>query len=642
MESVDSRRTSTPLTLAGIVGVVALWFAFALPFPGLPVAPGIDGSYAWAINALAAGEAAEPRGGVAFPYGPLGYVAVPLPLAGRIETAAPVRLGLHLLTSLALLPLALAAGPRRAAAFVAANLAITAFVAPTWEAGLGIVVPLLLAADLAGRRSVRGAAPLAAGVIVLFALIKLSLALAAAAFAGAWLLARGASPRTDAPRGATRDRLEFLAVGALASVIAGWLAFDGSAAAGTFLRGSAELAAGFATAMSLPVAPLAIAAGAALLVLPLGLALAARRSGDPLLAFYLALVLPFWLWFRHGFVRPDVHVGLAVAPSIATLSIALLLARDRRSFRRALVGLLCAGLLGFGALSAAAHDEAPSAWRVISGRRALAAGSAWLDLGGHRERLRAAGERLLAPERWPEPERAAVASAPSVDVLPWNLSAIAANGFEWRPSPLLQLYHAWTPWLDRRAAAHFAAHGADRLLVHDGVIDGRGLFWEAPETWRAIAAAYEPLESAAPEGWIVLARRTQAARWEPRSVGRIRMEHGEWLATPDLGPGEVLVGDLRLEATWTGRLRAALWRVEPVELEFETAGGRTGRGRIIPSTAASGLRLDVAPQSVVELEALLRSGAVDPIARIRLRGPGLASFRSPVVAELRAETLAVP
>jgi hypothetical protein len=613
-----------------------------LPAPGLPIAPGIDNSYVWALNALAAGQA-EPAPATAFPYGPLGFLAAPQPVADRIAAAVPVRLALHLLAALALWRFGELAGSRRLAGFLVLLLLVGAIFSLTWESTVALLVPLLLAPDLAGSRSVPVAPALAGALIPLFLLIKLSLAVGVAAFVAAWAVAR----LLTASGPGRRDVVACAASLAVALAVAIGAGFGSLPTFADWVGGQLQLAAGYSTAMSLEGSPLAIAAGSALLAMPLALALSARHAGDANSNLYLAMAVPSWLAFRHGFVRPDLHVAVGVAPMVGMLATALPLARGARSVARALVGVAAAAVLAVIAVAATGEVDLRALRARFDGRVAMANLRGTLDPGRHAARLRAVGNRLLAGERFgPNQGDADAARAPTYDAVPWNLAALPANGLRWRPNPLLQLYHAWTPELDRRAARHFTSSaGADFLLVHPDTIDGRQLLWEAPETWRAIEGAYRLASRPAPRGWCLLERRPQPAERRSRALGVAELAHGEWLEVPRAERGAALHAALRLEPDLGGRISAALFRIGPVELEVELADGTSRAWRLVPGVAASGLRLDGLVEDTADLERLFAATpATAPAGAVRIRatGSGLGAYRSPIRLEWSEERLIVP
>ena len=260
---------------------------------------------------------------------------------------------------------------------------------------------------------------------------------------------------------------------------------------------------------------------------------------------------------------------------------------------------------------------------------------------GQIEALAAQSRERLAPlrvesaqlERW-RAERS------SFDVLPWDLLLLPANGLAWRPNPVLQLYQVSTVDLDRRVAAHFAAQRApDRVVVHFDPIDGRGLLWEAPESWRTILARYAPAAEQPFAGRLVLERWQRPAEWVERPLGETALLPGEWAALPEVEPGERVLLALDLEPTALGRLRAALFRTEPCGLALGGKGGRVRHGRLVPGVAGSGLIVDLPARNAGDLAALLGADGRGSVHRVRLEGPGLGAYATPVRARWSAARL---
>jgi hypothetical protein len=66
--------------------------------------------------------------------------------------------------------------------------------------------------------------------------------------------------------------------------------------------------------------------------------------------------------------------------------------------------------------------------------------------------------------------------------------------------------------------------------------------------------------------------------------------------------------------------------VEPVFVEYESRGGRSGRHRLIAANASQGLLATQPPLDGEDLERLLGEHRGRPIRRLRFTGEGLSSY----------------
>src|SRR5205085_5209206 len=105
---------------------------------------------------------------------------------------------------------------------------------------------------------------------------------------------------------------------------------------------------------------------------------------------------------------------------------------------------------------------------------------------GRRNRA-AAAARALARAQLAVPARdLRLLRGHSVDVVPYETSAVWAYGLAWQPEPLLQWYTAFDGRLDRMNAAALVDRGAERILrQRTPTVDSKVGEFEAPATYLA-------------------------------------------------------------------------------------------------------------------------------------------------------------
>ncbi|HSS49444.1 MAG TPA: hypothetical protein VLX28_10890 [Thermoanaerobaculia bacterium] len=615
------------------------WFVlvlFLFPGVGSSLGRGLEPSWAYAVNALSS-TGRLPGRDVAFTYGPLGWLFAPANLGHHLFLALLFWLGMH-----ALFALALARVLRRTPAFGA--LAFTGFLLASHTLGLGadyglvLTLGLLLLPDLLETAAWRvpWAPALASALAVVFGLIKLSFGLSAVALLGSFALVAFARRRPGRGR-----LLAAMAGGAImALAVAVPLVFEGLGNAWRWLGLQGELAHGYAAGMALPAGAADLASGLVALALVTGLFLAARAKGSALAVVWAMFLLPVWLAFQHGFIRGDAAHTVAFFPFVlGVTSLGLLCACGPVEKRAAggaallLLFLAAACVLRFGGV-----PILRSQLDVLLGARGLRNLSAAMQPIALQRRVARDQERALAPSRLPEDFVAPVRAAGlGVDVLPWELSYIPANGLRWVPSPTLQLYATLTRRLDALTARHFAnAAAPDLLLAQGNSIDGRNLLWDTPETWRAILAAYELDPRRPAPDLLALRRRPQPLAWRLEPRGEIAAPAGRWLDVPGAAAGSWTFAALELSPGWQGRVDRWLLGLPPILLETVDDRGTHRTVRILSETAPGGLLMVPFASNLDELAALWNAPAGLPrLVRFRLAGPGLR-----VVAAVKVRWLA--
>ncbi|HEV7786812.1 MAG TPA: hypothetical protein VGQ28_15815, partial [Thermoanaerobaculia bacterium] len=480
--------SSEPPARGARLAAASCWLVlvlFLFPAVGSSLGRGLEPSWAYAVNALSS-TGRLPGRDVAFTYGPLGWLFVPANLENHLCLALSFWLGIH-----ALFALALARALRWASTFGA--IAFAGFLLASHTLGLGadyglvLTLGLLLLPDLLETAAWRvpWAPALASALAVVFGLIKLSFGLSAVALLGSFVLVAFARRRPGRGR-----LLAAMAGGAImALAVAVPLFFEGLENAWRWLGLQGELARGYAAGMALPADAADLASGLAALALISGLFLAARAKGSVLAGLWAMFLLPVWLAFQHGFIRGDAAHTVAFFPFVlGVTALGLLLARGPVEKRAAggaallLLVLAAACVLRFGGVPVLKGQL-----DVLLGARGFRNLSAAMHPAALQRRVARDQESALAPSRLPEDFVAPVRAAGlGVDVLPWELSYVPANGLRWMPSPTLQLYATLTRRLDVLTARHFASASAPDLLLSQGdSIDGRSLLWDTPETWRA-------------------------------------------------------------------------------------------------------------------------------------------------------------
>lgn len=117
----------------------------------------------------------------------------------------------------------------------------------------------------------------------------------------------------------------------------------------------------------------------------------------------------------------------------------------------------------------------------------------------------------------------------------------------WRPFPILQHYHGFTPKLDRWTADFVRGAKAPRYVLYERfAIDDRLDRWEPPETMMAMLCEYRYVTGS--QGWQLFERRAKSACGSRRRIDVVDGRIGEEMFTPLGNDDELVVGSFRSNA----------------------------------------------------------------------------------------------
>lgn len=621
-------RLHWPALVVALLAVLLLPQAAALPGAGL------DPSWTLALE-HAAREGRMFGSDFVFTYGPFGVLTTRLFDPG---TFGFVLLGDLVLTGLFLVPLFWS---RRPAVLLLYGIAILAAALAPLALDARVTIAFLVVFLMAVRERGRWAW-LALLLLSPFLLTKFSYALAALP-----LLALA-----DAYRLVMFRRIPVLTAIAFAALVLGMLATGHSLGALPGLAANVmEVISGYSSAMQSAIGgiyPL-LAAFAAMLVI-LGLCLVALwRRGDalavsgrrllPVAAVILGLAWTFFVAFKMGHVRQDLHIFItwhAFVMGIAVMAAFLDGARALARRELVLTWLLMAGsLLPIAALDAVNYmkftNPSPVAYLgqravdlVVRPVRTLA----WLN-PGHWQSMtdqRRAAEVAIAA-------RLPVPAVGTMDVIPLDAAPVIVSAADYRPRPVPQSYSSYTPHLQALDAAHFesSASAPATLFLKIGDIDERLPTLATGPSLPVIARWYDAV-GASPLG-LILHRRAAPRESRSEGAGQADFALGGWVNVPPAGAG-LLLARIEIGPSLVGRAIGFLAR-EPmlwITLRYDNGAERTFR--YVPGMGRSGFVLSPMPLdpdledlrgAAALIERAYAPDAVRGVVAFRFSGSGLGA-----------------
>ncbi len=389
-----------------------------------------------------------------------------------------------------------------------------------------------------------------------------------------------------------------------------------------FLRSSAERASSYSISNSLivPDEPL----GSALGIFCLFCLLAFITARDRQPAFYLALSLigPWFLIFKHGFIRSASHVGIFFTMGALLWAAVLLFTRIQRP-QWWWYGLVVGAYFCFAGVPRLPASISFSVARLATIVKAL-------DLPQLRASLDARSP-VKTQDRLPEALLTRIGRAP-ITVFPWELSYGAANPIDLQPMPLLQSYGADTAYLDSVNAKIFedSARQPNLILMEWASIDGRHPLLDVPATFLSIYRWYE-FDGLYDQR--MLLRKRSAPRFNRIDfLGRTEAEIGTAFRLPD-SSHPVLVR-LAMKMTTAGQAHKFAWKIPDVHLIAFRQRGGVQMSRIVPDVLSNIGAGNFVPFGMIDLELLMRSNEVaDQVKSLLISGPGSRHYESRLMVE---------
>ena len=605
---MQARKRLVPIARAAL----AVWAcAAALNLRYHAAAPGLDQSGAFMFNYAHVHGLVFGRD-LAFTYGPLSFLTLPMPLGRNLQQGFLFQLALWLVfAAAALYAVVIRRAPVAGAFLFALGLVVSSgvfrefgFAGPDMflvYTGL-LLLPLSLAA--------------AGALCVLLFFIKFS---SAATLGLAMVLFAAARP----------SRRALLTVAAVPpAILLVHVIFYGSPAwLWRYVRVAMEMSSGYGVTMGeggdtrgLLAAVLILivwAAGTAVLYW--------RRIGSFPLA--LACLGPLLLEFKHSFARESGHIEIffLFVPLAAGL-VALYTRAARRDVWYAAAPLAVVFALWYSRephrVSALAHPLAPVAnFRQLRGVPQLPPAS-----------------EQLASERLPAGLLARVGQAP-VAIFPMECTYAGANPINLRPFPILQAYQAYTPYLDGWNAAFLRdPRTAPEFILFDwDTIDDRHPLLDVPATALELYRLYD--FDSAWAGHTLLYRRAQPRFDAMRCTAAGRAPLSEPLRFP---PGSrPQAARIHLAWNFTGRVLKLLYRLPEVRIVASTSTGRVLNARVPPEVMEDGVP-NFLPLDMAAARALFRSESAGRIDALSIGGPGARYLQPSAQVEICAADASLP
>lgn len=587
-----ARRAHRQRVLLLIVALYAV--LITIPEPPGPIGRGLDPSWMLGLNMAHAQRLVHGKD-IVFTYGPFGYLAHPEPASGAPGGVLAYDLGLYLIWAVAIFRIAIVFRSKITAFWTIAILAMAvALDVVSREAQPLLTVIAVLLLPLAGRSRWRYLElAVAAFLVALATMIKLNDGIEAVAL---FLPVAAVVMYRDWPlsRDVRRQALSAIAVLPVSLVTLYFLSTGSIAGIWPYFRMGWEVVSGYSEAMGIHGEPSQVLVDIVLVGLFLGTPLI---SADFALlgVGYLPAALAAFFEFKHAIVRQDFPHAAPFYARLAVAMLFLLVCAGKPRVGR-IIGVLqyLTLLLAYVVITKNLPDsqiDLESRLLIRPPYRSVVASysrwpAVWKNIGEVNARERA---KIRRDRRFEE-----IVGRQTVSVVPWNIDRSKAENWNWKPSPVLQFYSAYTPLLDQTNAAGIdSERSADFAVADLSDIDGRHPFLCEPRSWLALLDRYD-LEAENEE--TVLLRRRDAPRFgNAVPVGSQVIRWDQEITVPQVNGFLLLAPQLR--KTLRGSVTSIAFRAGTVYLDTRSGSGKTARWRTIPVNMAAGVLIDPFPQN---------------------------------------------
>lgn len=382
----------------------------------------------------------------------------------------------------------------------------------------------------------------------------------------------------------------YLAYGVGLVVIA--LYFCPSAVA--YLQGCLEISSGYSSAMVVVGSEVELGCAIAIILLILISLSLSFKSEDLALPLCLGWVL--FLIFKHGFVRADGHV--AIFASLSPFLIAFCFKETTRKAAQTTCfwGYLCILVIimfGFSVKNIGLPGNKLT--QILAPESVLNRLIEWSNPLQYKVKIAEKSDAQLSSVKFPAELRNLIGNR-SVDIIPSEISLIAANNLNWKPRPTFQSYAAYTRLLDDINFLSLSKKNRDYIIYSFNSIDGRHPFFDEPKTFFNLFCNYSflskfPDSILKPNAKFVLLERRPSDICLPDSVQPPKAL--EWNVNEVLEPRKqtIVLASIEFRYSFLGKIYKTLFRAPPVKIWINYVDGSKSEYRMVLDNAVNGIMI---------------------------------------------------
>lgn len=182
----------------------------------------------------------------------------------------------------------------------------------------------------------------------------------------------------------------------------------------------------------------------------------------------------------------------------------------------------------------------------------------------------------------------------TIDIYPWELTYVPANNLNWKPRNSLQSM-GFTHWLDTASAISYKSqNAAEYILFHLekdrwgsrlGAVDNRHLFNDEPITIRTMMANYSIIDKS---NEFLLLHKSEPLEISPQFSNRQALDWNKWILVPDHNDGLLTLG-LTHHKALASTLKTILYKDDAYYIDYQLEDDRILTYRFIMANAMDGL-----------------------------------------------------
>lgn len=388
-----------------------------------------------------------------------------------------------------------------------------------------------------------------------------------------------------------------------------------------YVKSAIELSSGYNVAMSLNqnnfILILAIISAIAYCLFLISMFFINQEIASYMLIFCGA----FFLAFKHGFVRADVHVYIFFSMFLRLLSIINLFIDWRQftdiiSSKKNLKKIVWISISSMILIPVLCLNKAPQ--EVLK-----------VFTNNFKEITRGIENKIKNPivgtNQLPQ-EILNIIGNKSVTIFPWEVSYDAYNEINYIPMPVFQAYNAYTPYLDSLNADFFDSEdkGPQYIILEMISIDGRFPLIEVPQTWSAIYRNYGAVVCT--EQFALLQRVEQNITNKSMELSTHEQNREEWINIPQ--SDKLVEMRVDMELNIIGKLFKMFFRIPEVIMEMQYDTGEVVAGRVIVENFKEGVIINNIPRTIIGISSMLNQGqTATKVERIHFSGVGLKYYK---------------
>ncbi len=598
----------------------------AFPYRFSPITPGLDPSWIFAINYFFDKHIIFGKD-VIWPYGPLGFISMPLNVGHNLDIATIFQLSLWITFSALIACLAFKnyVSLLRLLLFIllfSGGQTLYYFGYIGYDYCIAFFILLLSLAMYMKQWYIYYISALLLSVLVMF--IKCSSLL----FAGVSIVFFVVVTAFVEKRRALKAAALSMCIPIL-SVAFYMIYYPSFSSFILYLKGTYELISGYNIAMSLSGNKIEYFLAFTAFVFYFLFMFLLFKAKEPSFSLSIMFIGPLFVAFKHGFVRQGTHTMIFFSNLLFMVGL-IILFTNLRKFLKRVIFLTIAFVILWSSIYLQYVSSPSFLLKGITGLITFNNMKATLQYSQTKKFLEAVTGEALQPQKLPEDLLEKIGTE-SIGIFPWEVSYVAVNDFNYKPFPVFQTDNAYTSYLDFLNTEYLENRitAPELILMEWKAVDGRHPLIDAPAMWLSMFKWYDSWEKS---GEILLLKRRDSSRFiEMELIKKKVYKSQEIVELP--ATDSLLVSKIYLKLNTVGRLFKFFFRIDEVRMSLFMESGRIEDFRVVPDTLKDGILLNLLPVNLNGIKDLLDNNRIERVKGFKIHGKGLDFYKGKMMIE---------